>query len=353
VSFHEPIPVRLDGPVSSEPRRIRWGILGTGHIAATFARDLALLTDEAELAAVGSRRLARAQRLASELGFARAHGSYEDLAADPALDVIYVATPHHDHFPSARRCLQAGKAVLVEKPLTVTPAEAEELIMLAGQRGVFLMEAMWMRTQPLIRKAVEIVDSAVLGTVRHVSASFGFAFDGGPSHRLLDPAQAGGAILDLGPYPVHATHLFLGEPDALVGYGSRAETGVDSHAAALLHHHETAERPAATASLVCSLETDLPTRLEVFCSDGRVIIDDFFIRPAEMTIVLGSGGNAEREVMITGWPGGGYTFQAQEVMRCLRAGETESPLVPWHATLAEIRTLARWQAALPGEVVGR
>jgi predicted dehydrogenase len=338
--------------VISEPRRIRWGVLGTGQIARTFARDLALLADDAELTAVGSRELDRAQRFASELGFARAYGSYEDLAADPALDVIYVATPHHDHFPSARRCLESGKAVLVEKPLTVTPAESEELIMLAGQRGLFLMEAMWMRTQPLIRKAVEIVGSGGLGAVRHVSASFGFAFDGGPSHRLLDPAQAGGAILDLGPYPVHAAHLFLGEPDELDGYGSQAETGVDSHAAALLHHHATAARAAATASLVCSLETDLPTRLEVFCSDGRVIIDDF-LRPAEMTIVRGRGESAEQEVLISGWPGGGYTFQAQEVMRCLRAGETESPLVPWQATLAGIRTLARWQAAVPGEVGGR
>jgi predicted dehydrogenase len=339
----------LDGPVINEPRRIRWGVLGTGGIARTFARDLALLTDEAELVAVGSRSLDRAQRFAGALGFARAHGSYEDLVADPDLDVIYVATPHHDHFPSTRLCLEAGKAVLVEKPLTVTPAEAEELIMLARRRGLFLMEAMWMRTQPLIRKAVEIVDSGVLGAVRHVSASFGFAFDGDASHRLLDPAQAGGAILDLGVYPVHAAHLFLGEPDELDGFGSLAETGVDSHAGALLHHHATAARPAATASLVCSLETDLPTRLEVFCSEGRVIIDGYFIRPAEVTIVRGRGEGAEEEVLITGWPGGGYTFQAQEVMRCLRAREAESPLVPWQATLAGVRTLARWQAAVPGE----
>jgi predicted dehydrogenase len=352
VSFGEPFRVRFDGPVISEPRRIRWGVLGPGGIATAFARDLALLSDDAELSAVGSRRLERAQRFAAELGFARAHGSYEDLAEDPALDVVYVATPHHDHFPSARRCLEAGKSVLVEKPLTVTPGEAEELIMLAGERGLFLMEAMWMRTQPLIRKAVEIVGSGVLGSVRHVSAAFGFAFDGGPSHRLLDPAQAGGAILDLGVYPVHAAHLFLGEPDQLDGYGGLAETGVDSHAAALLHFPAAGERPAATATLVCSLETDLPTRLEVFCSHGRLIIDGYFIRPAEMTVVRGRGERAEQEVLVTGWPGGGYTFQAQEVMRCLRAGETESPLVPWQASLAGVRTLARWQQALSVAVVG-
>ena len=126
--------MRLDGPVINETRRIRWGVLGTGGIATTFARDLALLTDEAELGAVGSRRLDRAQRFAREIGFARGYGSYEELVTDPDLDVIYVATPHHDHFPSARRCLEAGKAVLVEKHLNVRPEDAKQLIILATQR---------------------------------------------------------------------------------------------------------------------------------------------------------------------------------------------------------------------------
>jgi predicted dehydrogenase len=340
----------LDGPVIEESRPIRWGVLGPGQIARTFANDLALLTGEAELAAVGSRSFERAERFAQELGFARTYGSYEELAADPEVDVIYVATPHNDHFPSARICLEAGKAVLVEKPLTVTAAEAEELISVASDRGLFLMEAMWTRTQPLILQAAEIVGSGELGPVRHLSASFGFAFDGDVAHRLLDPAQAGGAILDQGVYPMHAAHLFLGEPDELYGTGSLASTGVDGHAAALLEYRATDHRPAATAVLACSLEADLPTRLGVFCTDGQVIIDDFFIRPGEMTIIRGRGHRPTSETLINEWPGGGYTYQAREVMRSLRAGEKESPMVPWQATLATMRTLDRWREAVMAAV---
>jgi len=333
--------------VINDSRPIRWGVLGPGHIAQTFARDLALLAGEAELTAVGSRSLDRAQRFAEDMGFARGYGSYEELAADPGVDVIYVATPHSDHLPSARICLEAGKAVLVEKPLTVTAAEAEELVALAGDRGLFLMEAMWTRTQPLIRRAAELVGSGELGPVKHLTASFGFAFDGDAAHRLLDPAQAGGAILDQGVYPMHAAQLFLGEPDEVHGSGSLAATGVDGHAAALLEYRATDRRPAATAFVACSLEADLPTRLGVFCVDGRVIIDDFFIRPAELTIVRGRGHRIGSEETLTNeWPGGGYTYQAQEVMRCLRAGEKESPMVPWQATLATMRTLDRWREAV-------
>lgn len=323
--------------------RIGWGILSTGHIASVLARDLALLPEEARLVAVGSREKGKAETFAREYGFERAYGSYAELAADPDVDVIYVASPHHDHLPSARLCLEAGKAVLVEKPLTVTPDQTEELIGLAQERGLFLMEAMWTRTNPLIREAARLVAAGEIGEIRHVNASFGFAFDGPETHRLLDPGQAGGAILDAGVYPVHAVNLFLGEPDQVRGFGTHASTGVDDHAAALLVFEATGSRPAVTASILCTLRADLPTRLEVDGTRGRIMFDDFFIRPAEMSVVRGS---ADPDVHITQWPGGGYTFQAQEVMRCLRAGENQSPLVPWSHTLEVSRTLARWQAAV-------
>ena len=188
--------------------------------------------------------------------------------------------------------------------------------------------------------------SGDLGEIRHVSANFGFAFRGPPTHRLLDPAQAGGAILDAGVYPLHAVNLFLGEPAELVGYGSHAATGVDSHAAAVLNYPATEDRPAATATVICSLEADLPTSLEVFGSFGRIMINDFFILPKEMLVYRGHHRDVAPEVLVTQWPGGGYTFQAQEVMRCLRAGEVESPMVPWRDSLAVARTLALWQAAV-------
>ncbi len=323
--------------------RTRWGIVSTGHIASVFARDLALLTDEAELAAVSSRTRAKAESFAAEYGFARAYGSVEELAADPEIDAVYVGSVHNDHYLSARACLAAGKAVLVEKPLTVTAAEAEALVDLARERGAFLMEAVWNRTNPLLRKAAELVAAGEIGDVRHVQSSFGFAFDGDPSHRLLDPAQAGGAILDLGVYPVHGVDLFLGEPDGMEGFGAIGETGVDTHAAAVLTFAAREDRPAATATVACSLLTDLPTRLEVFGSRGSLVLDNF-IKPDELRLVRERDG--EPEVFLTQLPGQGYTFEAQEVMRCLRAGALESPLVPWASTLGAMRTLDRWLAAV-------
>ena len=334
--------------MTTDSERIGWGILSTGHIASVFARDLALLPDEAALVAVGSRTLSKAESFAAEYGLARAYGSYEELAADPDVDVVYVASTHNDHFPSAKLCLEAGKSVLVEKPLTVDADEAEELVALARERGLFLMEAVWTRTNPLLRKAAEVVGSGELGPVVHVNASFGFAFDGEDTHRLLDPAQAGGAILDLGVYPVHMVNLFLGEPEGLQASGSHASTGVESHAVAVLSYPANGDRPAATASVLCSMEASVPNRLEVFCANGSVTFDTFIL-PPEMSIRRGTDTAAEPEILVTQWPGRGYTFQAQEVMRCLRAGETESPLVPWADTLATMRTLDRWLSAVNGE----
>jgi predicted dehydrogenase len=324
--------------------RTGWGILSTGHIASVLAKDLALLPDEARLVAVGSRSTDKAAAFAAEYGFERSHGSYEELAADPDVDVVYIASPHNDHYPSAKLCLEAGKSVLVEKPLSVRPELSEDLVALARDRGLFLMEALWTRTQPLIRHAAELVAAGQLGEVRHIDAQFGFAFDGPVSHRLLDPEQAGGAILDAGVYPVHAVNLFLGEPTGLSGYGTYASTGVDDHAAALLTYPATAERGAATASVVCTLTAQLPTRLAVYCTQGRVMVDDFFIRPDRVSVYR--AGQDAPDQLVTSWPGGGYTFEAQEVMRCLRMGEQESPLVPWSSSLAVARTLARWQAAV-------
>lgn len=337
----------LDGTVTD---LVGWGILATGHIASVFARDLALLPDEARLVAVGSRSLEKAMAFAADHGIPRAYDSYAELAGDPDVDVVYVASTHHDHFASAKVCLDAGKSVLVEKPLTTNPTDTEELINLASDRELFLMEALWTRTNPLLRKAAQLAASGDLGDIRHVAADFGFAFRGPPTHRLLDPALAGGAILDAGVYPVHAVNLFLGEPADLFGFGSHATTGVDSHAAALLSYPATHARPAATATVICSLDAELPTSLQVYGSAGRIMINDFFIRPKEMLVYRGHHRDVAPEIMVTQWPGGGYTFQAQEVMRCLRAGKVESAMVPWGDSLAVSRTLALWQTAVGGAV---
>ncbi len=325
-------------------RQIGWGILATGHIASVFARDLALL-DDARLVAVGSRSADKAEAFAAEYSATRAYGSYADLAADPDVDAVYVASVHNDHLESARLCLAAGKAVLVEKPLTSSATDTAALIDFARDHGRFLMEAMWTRTHPLIRRLVDIAASGEIGEIRHVSADFGFAFRGPDSHRLLDPEQAGGAILDAGVYPAHAVNLFLGEPAELTAYGHHASTGVDAHASAVLRYPATDRRGPATAALLCSLEISLPSRLAVYGTDGRIMIDDFYLR-AERALVF--RGDAEPEVLEASWPGQGYTYEISEVMRCLRAGETESPLVPWADTLAVARTLQAWQNAVAG-----
>ena len=190
---------------------IRWGILATGKIAQTFARDLALVPG-ARLAAVGSRR-ARERRRPSPSSTARAaaYGSYEELVADPAVDVVYIATPHALHLDNARLCFEAGKHVLCEKPLTLDAADAEEMVRLAGEHDRFLMEAMWTACHPVIRELRDAAGAGEFGTPRHLHAELGFRVDAGPDDRMLDPALGASALLDMGIYPLTFAHLMLGD----------------------------------------------------------------------------------------------------------------------------------------------
>ncbi|GAB3951963.1 hypothetical protein GCM10027614_54880 [Micromonospora vulcania] len=175
----------------------RWGILATGHIASRFAEDLRLVPD-AELVAVGSRAVESAQRFADTYGAKRAYGSWVELAADPEVDAIYVATPHSAHHEAAMTCLTAGRPVLLEKPFTLDLASSTELVDTARAAEVFLMEAMWMRTNPLILRAAELVAQGAIGTVSSVRADFGVAGPFPPEHRMRNAALGGGALLDLG-----------------------------------------------------------------------------------------------------------------------------------------------------------
>ena len=331
-------------------RPVRWGILATGGIAATFTRDLQLIPDDARAVAVGSRDLTRAQAFATEHAIPTAYGSYEELAADPEVDVIYVATPHSHHREAAEICLRAGKHVLVEKPLTASPADTDHLLKLAEQLGLFCMEGMWTRCNPLLRQVAEFARDGRYGAVRHVSSSFAFPFDGPPDHRLLNPALAGGAILDLGVYPVHAALLLLGRPDAVVASGSFTSSGVDGHATALLSWHADGRRPAATASLMASLECGPVQTLSVVFEHGRVDFPTNFVAPRSMVVTAAPadarGGAAEPQEHTASVPGHGFTFEAQEVARCLRAGQTTSPLVPHTATRDAADVLAGWRSAI-------
>ena len=251
-----------------------------------------------------------------------------------------MASTHNDHVGSARLCLEAGKAVLVEKPLTVSAAETEELVDLAGERGVFLMEALWSRTNPLLRQAAQLVHAGDWGhPARDRLVRLRLRWRPDPS--AARPRSGRRSYPRPRCLPRARRQPVPRRTGRAVRLRHSAPTGVEAHAAALLTYDSTESRPPATASVACTLEADLPSRLEVFCTDGSIRLDNFLL-PSEMTVIRGTGDDKEEETLVTQWPGGGYTFEIGEVNRCLRAGELESPLVPWRDTLAVARTLDRW-----------
>src|SRR5216683_608486 len=317
-------------------RPVRWGILSTGGIARTFTEDL-LRRDDHVVAAVGSRTAAAARAFAGTYGIERAHGSYEALAADDGVDVVYVATPHPGHFDAARLCLLAGRAVLVEKPFTVTAAQAAELIALATERRLFAMEAMWTRFNPLIRQVIDLVAGGAIGRVTAVQADFAIAPGYDPAHRLWNPDLAGGALLDLGVYPIAFGSMLLGEPDLVRALTTPAPTGVDANTAVIARY------PGGAVGLYqCGLWAGSPVTATITGTGGYITVGPFFPRPESFTVY--PAGAEPRTHSIT-LDGHGYTYQAAEVARCLRAGLTQSPLMPLAETLATMRTLDSVRAA--------
>ncbi|MEV4635969.1 Gfo/Idh/MocA family oxidoreductase [Actinoplanes sp. NPDC049548] len=306
----------------------RWGILGTGGIAATFASDLQLVPG-AELAAVGSRTPEAATAFGERHGAARSHGTWAELAADPGVDVIYVATPHAQHHAATMACLAGGKAVLCEKPLTLDRATSAELFQEARERGLFLMEAMWMRCNPAVRKLQEVIRDGVIGDVVSVHADLGLQGPFEPTHRLRNPALGGGALLDLGVYPIHLAHLILGAPAAVRSWAHLTPEGVDETTGLLFGYDS-----GAVAALTCSISGASRNAATITGTRGRIDLPEGFYVPH--SFVLHSDGKSETFDFPV--EGQGYQFEAIEVQRCLAEGLTESPLVP-QATTLEIMEL--------------
>lgn len=308
---------------------IRWAILGTGGIATKFADDLRLLPD-ADLVAVGSRSTGSARAFADRYGADRTYDSVAELAADDGVDVVYVATPHVAHHAGALACLTAGRAVLCEKPVTLDRASAEQLVETARQRGVFFMEAMWMRCNPGIRRVAELIAQGAIGTVTAVHADFGLAGPFAPTHRLRDRALGGGALLDLGIYPVHLAHLALGVPDHLRAWAKLSAEGVDENTGMLFGYDS-----GAVAALTCGLVGGTRNAATITGTAGRIEVPSGFHRPTAITVHRADAGP---EVLEFPREGSGYQHEAAEVQRCLRAGEISSPLVP-HAVTLEVMGL--------------
>ncbi|KRB78055.1 oxidoreductase [Nocardioides sp. Root190] len=320
---------------------IGWGILATGKIARTFAADLAV-TPGARLAAVGSRTPEGARAFAEAYGEdrTRAHASYADLLADPDVDVVYIATPHALHLDGARAAFEAGKHVLCEKPLTLRAGDAEEMVRLAGVHDRFLMEAMWMACHPVIRELREVLGAGRFGTPRHVQAELGFRVDAPQSDRMFAPELGGGALLDMGIYPLTFAHLVLGEAEALTAQAVLAPTGIDLDVAIAGRY------PGGTLATLHASMTSWSSRRASIATDlGRVEVGPQFHHPDQAVFVAHATG--EQVVLEGAEPviGVGYGNEILEVNRCLRAGLRESPLVPHAQTLTLLRQMDALRAA--------
>ncbi len=323
---------------------VRWGVLGAGDIAASFSAGVRERT-ASSVVAVGSRDLARAEAFTrAHAPGARTHGSYADLVADDEVDVVYVATPHSHHLEHALLAIRAGKHVLVEKPLTRSAREAAVVVEAARAAGVFCMEAMWTRFLPHVAALRSVIARGEIGEVVTVAADFDVLFAYDPEHRLFAPELAGGALLDLGVYPVAFAHDLLGAPSSVTAAGTRAATGVDDHVAMILRYDSGAHAVLRTSSRSpgAAAATITGTR-------GRIEIPRQFLTPTGFRVVRADGSTAAFESPA----GEGKAYEAAEVARRVAAGHVQSPRMTWQDTLEVMAILdeARRQVGVvyPGE----
>ncbi|HZG57932.1 Gfo/Idh/MocA family oxidoreductase [Paenibacillus sp.] len=312
--------------------KIKWGIIGPGNIAQKFALDLELSTTS-EIAAVGSRSLERAVAFGEQFDVPNQYGSYEEVARDPAVDIVYVATPHTMHYEHTLLCLQAGKHVLCEKPFAINARESAHLIEIARQRGLFLMEAMWVRYLPAMTKVREWLKADLIGEARIVKADYGICIDWDPKHRLFDPELGGGALLDLGVYPISFASMVYGEqPEQIFSTARIGETGVDEQFSLLFSY------PGGKSAVINS-GTRLKTPHEAYIlgTKGSIRIPVFPSgRRAELVV-----NDKIVDVFEDSSEGRGSRYEAEEAVRCLRSGRTESAVMPLDETLGVMRTMDR------------
>jgi len=305
---------------------IRWGILAPGGIAHRFAREIPLYT-AGTVVAVGSRRLDRAESFVRELYGAgsptRAYGSYEELVAQPDIDAIYVASPHSEHHDHAILALEAGKPVLVEKAFTLNRRQAEEVFAVARRQGLFAMEAMWSRQLPHYAALRQLIAGGELGEIQGVVAVHAQSLGLDPAGRMMNPALGGGALLDLGVYPLSLIHFLLGVPASISATGVLTASGVD------LRETVTCQYGAAQAVAYNDMASDGSCTVQILCRGGRIESADRFYTPQNLVVTPLDGSPRTLPTATEG----GFQYQAAEVARCLAANRTESDLMTWQDTL--------------------
>jgi predicted dehydrogenase len=325
-------------------RRLGWGILGTGDIAHSMADDL--LRDGARVAAVGSRSAGSADRFAAEFGIGTSHENYEALVADPEVDIVYIASPHPFHAEHAELAIAAGKHVLVEKPFAMNAVQSRRMRDSAHARGVRIMEAMWTRWLPHMVRTRQIIASGVLGELRTVIADHGQRLPSDPAHRIQDPLLGGGALLDLGIYPVSLAHDLFGVPETIAATSTFTATGVDRQTAVLLGYDD-----GATAVLHTALDAAGPNRATIIGTAARIEIDAIWYTPATVRVIDVDGRVLDE--FDGRVPGGGMQFEARAMERLVESVEPDDAIMPVAESIAVLETLDSVRALIglryPGE----
>jgi predicted dehydrogenase len=313
-------------------KKYKWGVLTAGKMSAKFVNALKLLGN-AELYAVGARDLARAKVFAQEHGFKKSYGSYQELAADPDVEVIYIASPHSHHFEHTMLCLQNHKAVLCEKAFSLNLSEAQAMIDEARRQNVFLMEALWPPFQPMYQKTKDLLQQGEIGKLIHLSARFGFQPPYDPVDRKYNLALGGGSLLDIGIYPVHDILYFMGVPDAITAKATFSPTGSEDSIQIIFGFQD-----GRTATAFSSFQVNAGIGCTLYGENGNLS----FSRGRDMSqqLSLAVHGKTPEDYALNP-QGMGYHYEAEEMMRCMEQGKIESPVVPHSYTLQLMSLLDR------------
>ncbi len=311
-------------------KTINWGIIGLGNIAHKFATDL-LTIEGAKLYGVASRNQEKADAFALKYNATKAFDSYEALAQDPNIDAVYIATPHALHKENTLRCLENGIAVLCEKPFAMNAEEVAEMIALAKEKNVLLMEALWTYFLPHYQKVLELLENETYGKILKIEADFGFSRPFDTSHRLFNKALGGGSLLDIGIYPIFVALSTLGIPKNIEAEATYFENGADSTCNMVFEYDN-----AVKAFLKSSLIEDTPTEAIFYCENGTIKINSMFHAPATVTLIPKEG---DTETLDFGYNTIGYNYEAIHFNKLLRAGKTESDVMRFRFSEQLIQTL--------------
>jgi predicted dehydrogenase len=310
-------------------KTIRWGILGLGGIAEKFAIGLEHVPG-AKLHAVGSRSIEKAKLFAERFKAQHYFGTYEELASDPEVDIIYIATPHVLHCENTLMCLDKGKAVLCEKPFAMNEKQVLQMIAKAEEKKLFLMEALWTRFLPTITKTLELINEGAIGEIVHIKSDFGMRAPYHPEKRLFNIELGGGSLLDIGIYPVFIALLLLGKPDEIAAKAAIGKTGVDENLSMIFKYNS-----GQIATLYSTLLASTPVETEIYGTKGTIKINRMWHIPTSLTLIT----EGEKKQIEFDYRSNGYDIEAEEATKCLLEGKTEHPYMTHKFSLQLIKLL--------------